>query len=92
MAIVAVLYEYNDDIATRDAVRPEHRKFLDSQPNLLLTGPTDDEGAIILFDGEPRQVEVLMDEDPFWDAGVIASRRVTVWDVTGGSWKDRLGI
>jgi uncharacterized protein YciI len=92
MAIVVVLYEYTDDTAVLAAVRPAHREFLGAQPNLLLSGPTDSDGAVIVFEGEVAEIEALMDKDPFKDAGVIASRTVTAWEVTTGSWKARLGL
>ena len=92
MAIVAVLYQYTDDTATRDAVRPTHRNFLQSQPNLRLSGPTDTGGAIVLFEGDVAEIEALMDRDPFKEAGVIASRTITAWSVNSGSWAHALGL
>ena len=93
MPVVAVLYDYKVDaesVAIQDEIRPRHREFLFRQPNLLLTGPTDDSGAVIVFDGEVAQIEQLMDDDPFADADVIARRRVVAWNVVGGSLREHL--
>ncbi|MEX0426205.1 YciI family protein [Nocardioides sp. DS6] len=90
MAIVAVTYAYNDDTATQGEVRPKHREFLRSQPHLLLSGPTDDGGALLVFEGDVAGIEALLDQDPFKAAGVIASRTVVTWDVVLGSKRDAL--
>ena len=90
--IVAVLYEYDGDAALMDEVRPVHREFLFANPSLLLSGATGAGGAVIVVEGEPADVERWLDDDPFWKAGVIGRRTVTPWTVTGGAWKDRLGL
>ncbi|MFT4083696.1 MAG: YciI family protein [Nocardioides sp.] len=82
---VAVTYRYDDDLETQNRVRPEHRAFLGRQPNLLLSGPTDDGGALLVFAGEPAEIEAVLDEDPFRIAGVIAERSVTTWNVVLGT-------
>ena len=88
MAIVAVIYDYNDDIETQDRVRPAHRAFLGSQPNLLLSGPTDDGRALLVFEGDVAGVEAQLEEDPFKAAGVISARTVATWNVVLGAKKD----
>jgi len=90
MAIVAVTYVYNADTETQDRVRPEHRAFLGAQANLLLSGPTDDGNALLVFEGDVAGVEATLDQDPFKAAGVIESRTVATWNVVLGSKKDLL--
>lgn len=93
MATVVVLYDYKDDaesVRAQHEIRPRHREFLLGLPGLLLTGPTDLGGAVIVFDGDPERIGYLMDEDPFAEADLIARRRVTTWDVVGGSLREAL--
>jgi uncharacterized protein YciI len=90
--IVAVLYEYDGDAALMDEVRPAHREFLFSHPGILLSGPTDAGGAVIVFEADPVELEAWLDEDPFRKAGVIGRRTITPWTIVGGAWKDQLGL
>lgn len=88
-----VLYEYGEGTAaTRDELRPAHRAFLDSRGDLLLSGPTEAGGAVIVYAAEPAELEAWLDDDPFWAAGTISRRVVTAWSVGMGSWKDQLGL
>lgn len=92
MAIIAVLYDYDDNTVLQDEVRPKHREFLAAQPNLRLSGPTSAGGAVLVFEGEVAEVEAQLDADPFKAAGVIATRRVIEWNVVLGSWREPLGL
>lgn len=92
MTVSVVLYAYNDLPDLREQHIGAHREFLGSQPNLLVSGPTDDGSAIIVFEGEPAEIEALMDHDPFKAAGLIKERRVAAWTPVLGSWKDALGL
>jgi uncharacterized protein YciI len=85
-------YAYTDDTTTRDAVRPAHREYLGSLDALLLSGPTDADGALLVFEaGSADEVEALLDADPFAvHGGIVASRTVVGWQVVLGSAKDRL--
>jgi uncharacterized protein len=90
---LAVIYRYNGDTATMDAERPAHREFLSTHPNLLLSGPTADGGAILVFEDESAdQLESWLDDDPFWTVGVIDERTVTPWSIVLGSWREQLGL
>jgi uncharacterized protein YciI len=90
--ISVVLYEYDDNAALRDELRPAHREFLGSRDGLLLSGPTAAGGAVIVYQAEPTELEAWLDGDPFWSAGTIAKRVVTEWTIGMGSWKAELGI
>ena len=94
MAIFCATYEYDPAAAaTLDEVRPAHRDWLAEQPQLLASGPTDANGAILVWEGESAaEVEAILDRDPFHDAGVIAERRVVGWQIVRGSWRGPLGI
>lgn len=83
MAYNAVLYTYNDDTETQDQFRPEHRAWLASLEDLVASGPLlDTPGrALIIIKGEnPESVEPVMNDDPFWKAGVIAQREILAWN------------
>jgi uncharacterized protein YciI len=89
--VFAVTYTYSDDIATREAVRPRHRAFLAGLPGLLLSGPTDNDGALLIFEaGSADEVQKWLDDDPFVTEHVVVERRVAGWDVVLGRAKDRL--
>jgi len=88
---VVATYAYTSDTAARDAVRPAHREYLASLDALLLSGPTDAGGAVLVFDADsPAVVEGLLDADPFvTHGGIVAERAVVAWDVVLGRWADR---
>jgi uncharacterized protein len=71
MTIFAVTYKYSDDVATRDALRTEHRDYLRglADQGLLLVsgpfGPDDPAGALLLFRADDKaHVDALVDKDP----------------------------
>jgi uncharacterized protein YciI len=85
MAVFAVFYDYTDDDARRDAVRPAHRahlKDLFDAGTLLASGPLGGEapGALI-FIAAPSEDAALsaLDADPFWTAGLVARRWARPW-------------
>jgi len=81
MSHYVVTYAYSADTAARDAVRPTHREYLASLPELVLSGPTDADGAFMIFDADSAAtVEKLLDGDPFTtDGRIIAERSVVGW-------------
>ncbi|SDL53291.1 YciI family protein [Tessaracoccus oleiagri] len=84
MAYFAVHYTYGTDTESLDSIRPEHRAYLGSLPELVASGPlvgTDPGRALLLFRAdELSTVEALLDEDPFAKAGLVASREVLPWN------------
>ncbi|MFJ2754634.1 YciI family protein [Nocardioides sp. NPDC087217] len=92
MALVAVLYAYNDLPDVRAEHLDAHRGFLASQDNLVLSGPTSDGGGLLVFEGDTAAVEAAVDEDPFLAVGLIKERRVFEWTPVVGSWKTQLGL
>ncbi|MFT4288942.1 YciI family protein [Nocardioides sp.] len=91
--IFAVTYLYENDTEALDRVRPEHRAFLADQDGLLLSGPTEDNGALLIWEAKTSaEVEEALDEDPFWTEGLIAERNVVAWSPVLGPWRESLGI
>ena len=86
MSIVAVTYRYTDDVATRDRVLPEHRRYLRQladQGLLLVAGPHaegEPRGALLLFRADKAQVAALIANDPFTASAVIASSEIVAWE------------
>jgi uncharacterized protein YciI len=87
MTIFAVTYRYSDDVATRDALRTEHRDYLRglADQGLLLVsgpfGPDEPAGALLLFRADDKaHVDELIDKDPFTTSGVIAEATTAEWE------------
>jgi uncharacterized protein YciI len=87
MTIFAVTYKYSDDVATRDALRTEHRDYLRglADQDLLLAsgpfGPDEPAGALLLFRADDKaHVDELIDKDPFTTSGVIAEATTAEWE------------
>jgi len=75
-------YQYTADTETRDVVRPTHREWLaDLGETLVLSGPTDADGAVLVFEAaDADAVRALLEEDPFaLQGGVIAETTVVGW-------------
>lgn len=93
MSFFVVTYAYSPDVSARDAVRPAHREWLASLGDaLVLSGPTDAEGAFLVFEAETAaDVEATLDADPFFvDGRIVAGRTVAGWTPVLGRAKDRL--
>lgn len=92
MALVAVLYAYNDLPDVRAEHLGAHREFLAAQASLRLSGPTSDGSGLLIFEGELAEVEALVDADPFKAVGLIKERRIFEWTAVLGSWTTQLGL
>lgn len=80
-----VTYRYTADTTGRDALRAEHRTWLADREQLLISGPTDDNGAmLILRTTSPDVAASTLDADPFAVHGLIAARTITGWDPVVG--------
>lgn len=87
MPLFMVSYDYSPASDAQQAVRPAHREFLRSLPALLASGPTDVDGAFLIFEaGSADEVLGLLDADPFLSGGFIADRRVAGWTPVLGRW------
>ena len=81
-----VTYEYSQDTEKRNALRAGHRAFLAEQAQLLISGPTDDDGAVLVFRAEDAaEVGALLDRDPFTVEGIVTARTIRGWDPVLGS-------
>ncbi len=87
MTIFAVTYRYSEDVATRDALRTEHRDYLRGladQGHLLVSGPfgpTEAAGALLLFRTDDKaHLDALIAKDPFTTSGVIAEATAAEWE------------
>ena len=81
-----VTYEYSQDTEKRNALRAGHRAWLAEQAQLLLSGPTDDDGAVLVFRADDAaEVGALLDQDPFAVEGVVTARTIRGWDPVLGS-------
>ncbi|MFC8040622.1 YciI family protein [Paenarthrobacter sp. NPDC057355] len=85
MTVFAVEYVYvADSDALRDEARPAHRAWLAElaeNDRLLASGPYGDgAGALLIFKAaEEAELNNLLKQDPFAEAGVIAGIRTTEW-------------
>lgn len=90
MKYFAVSYEYNPSNPRLTEVRPAHREFigaLHAEGNILGSGPHTDSkgGALIVLQFDDADVAVadvlaIMDQDPFWEAGLVTARSVREWN------------
>ncbi|PRB40848.1 hypothetical protein CQ020_13430 [Arthrobacter sp. MYb23] len=85
MTVFAVEYVYvADSGALRDEARPAHRSWLGElaeEGKLLASGPYGDgAGALLIFkSADEAELNDLLKQDPFAEAGVIAGIRTTEW-------------
>ncbi len=100
MPTFAVTYAYSDSSsANRDTVRPAHVEFLRTQfetGRLLKSGPFGPEeapGALLIIAGDSKaDVESLMDQDPFQQAGLVEERTVRQWNIFFGADPSRTAL
>lgn len=92
MAIFAVTYHYADTPESLDHHRPAHRSYLATclgSPGLMAVGRTLGGGpdqALLLVEAEDsREVEEMLDLDPFWSEGLITKRDIREWTIVIGS-------
>ncbi|MFT4038915.1 MAG: YciI family protein [Thermomicrobiales bacterium] len=86
MATFAVVYTFADNEAVRLETRPKHREYLKTlleAGNIVLSGPfVDDSGALLVLEAPDREtVEGFLANDPYKDAGVVASALVKEWNI-----------
>lgn len=93
MPIFAVTYGFEPDTELRERVRPEHRVFLAEQDGTLLSGPLEDGSALIIFEAKDAdEAEEILDDDPYFEAGLISERTIVEWTPVTGSWRDLVGL
>jgi len=93
MQTYAVTYVYNQDDAGRVANRPAHRAYLQALAvagSIQASGPVQHEGMtgalIIIRAADAAAALALLEQDPFWQMGLIADRAVVEWNIVIGPW------
>ena len=86
----AVLYEYSPDQGKIQEHRPAHRKYLNellAKNQLLAAGPlTDDSGALIVYQAhDEKEVQRIIENDPFHKAGIFVRWQIKPWKVVFGN-------
>lgn len=93
MSIFAVEYVYSPDHEDlRARHRPVHRQWLEglvSDGRVLASGPfADGTGALLVFSAESEaDLNQLVSEDPFAQAGAISAVKTTAWTPVIGAFK-----
>ncbi|WP_029069655.1 YciI family protein [Jonesia quinghaiensis] len=95
MQTFAITYVYSEDTAGLDAHRPAHRAYLRAlaaSGSLLASGPVRQEdmtGALIIVQADNAGAAVaLLEEDPFWQEGLVLDRAVVEWNILIGAWAE----
>lgn len=90
MSLFAVLYTYDDRHEEREAVRAEHRAYLQAlaaEGKAVAFGRYEDgdgPGALIILDVASRpEAEALVEDDPYVHAGLVPERMVRTWPASG---------
>lgn len=82
MGLQVALYRYSADTADeRTKVRPDHAAFLtdlNQRGHLVLSGPyPDGSGALLMVRSDSEsECRRLLDDDPFWQAGLVDGREL----------------
>lgn len=87
----AVTYHYSNDVDTVNALRPTHREWLAEQlehGTLLASGPmVNRPAALLIWKADSiEELNNLLDQDPFEQAGVITERTIEEWNTVFGPW------
>ncbi len=89
MAVYAVTYLYIDDAEAVTAIRPSHRAWLTERlaaGELLASGPmVDSPNALLIWRANALdELNELLNQDPFDQAGLIAQRTIAEWNPVFG--------
>lgn len=83
MPTFAVTYTYSDDAEARESTRPQHREYLDAQPELRAAAAYADgpPGALLIFVAESAErIDEIVALDPFSAADIITGVDVREWN------------
>lgn len=95
MTYFAVEYTYTNDADALAAERPAHRDYLRTlgAGGMLAAGlypDADVPGALLLFRcNDAREVETMLDKDPYWVKRLIVDRRIKKWTPTIGVFENQ---
>jgi uncharacterized protein YciI len=83
-----LFYDYVEDIVERRGPhRDAHLAWITAQHeagDVVIAGAVGEpvRGGVIVFHGlDPEAILARSDEDPYWQAGLVADRRVEPWNV-----------
>jgi uncharacterized protein YciI len=84
--LFAALIDYTTDASKIAATRPAHRVYLKTlldTGRLAVSGPfLDDRGGLLVYAAETaEEVEALLRDDPFTQAGVFVSWTIRPWKI-----------
>ncbi|MCS6802678.1 MAG: YciI family protein [Chloroflexota bacterium] len=92
MKLYAAIVTYVPDIVEKRApYRPAHLAYLEglrARGNVIMAGAWADpiDGALIIYRAASREeVEAMLDNDPYCQAGLWTSRTVREWNVVVGA-------
>ncbi len=82
----AALIDYTTDTAKIAGARPLHREYLKKlleAGHIVISGPfADDRGGLLVYEASsPQEVEDMIRNDPFAQAGVFVSWTIREWRV-----------
>ena len=89
MSTFAVTYTFSAEPEEVNQIRPTHRVWLAEQLEsgaLLASGPmVDSPAALLIFRAESiEELNALLDQDPYEQAGVIGERTIEEWNPVFG--------
>jgi uncharacterized protein YciI len=89
MSTFAVTYTFSAEPEEVNQIRPTHRVWLAEQLEsgaLLASGPmVDRPAALLIFRAESiEELNALLDQDPYEQAGVIGERTIEEWNPVFG--------
>jgi len=89
MSTFAVTYTFSAEPDEVNQIRPTHRVWLAEQLEsgaLLASGPmVDRPAALLIFNAESiEELNALLDQDPYEQAGVIGERTIEEWNPVFG--------
>ncbi|WP_313277408.1 YciI family protein [Timonella senegalensis] len=93
MQTFAITYVYSPNVAALDKHRPSHRAYLTALAaagSVMASGPVRQEdmsGALIVVRAADAGAALgLLEQDPFWQAGLVVDRAVVEWNIVVGPW------
>lgn len=95
MQTFAITYVYSENVTALDENRAAHRGFLSglaAAGMLLASGPVrqaDMTGALIIVSAENAgAAAAMLDNDPFFQLGLVLDRAVVEWNIVIGPWAE----
>lgn len=88
--MIAATYTYDEARTDIVDLRPAHREYLKvlfDDGRLLASGPWGENGALLIFASDSLdEVRVMIDRDPFSEAGIVTESVIKPWTMVYGPW------